>query len=39
VIKKLLDKKKRLDQTDEAKRVSFVCEQLYVGDWDAHCAA
>jgi hypothetical protein len=39
VINKLLDKKKRLDQTDEAQRVSFVCEQLYGGDWDAHYAA
>jgi hypothetical protein len=38
VIKKIMDKKKRLDQTDEAHRVSFVCEQLYVGDWDAHYA-
>jgi hypothetical protein len=39
VIQKLLEKKKRLDQTDEAHRVSFVCEQLYGGDWDAHYAA
>jgi hypothetical protein len=39
VIKQLLDKKKRLDQTDEAQWVSFVCEQLYGVDWDAHYAA
>jgi hypothetical protein len=36
VINKMLDKKKRLDKMDEAHRVSFVCEQLYGGDWDAH---
>jgi hypothetical protein len=32
VIHKILEKKKRLDQTDEAQRVSFVCEQLYGGN-------
>jgi hypothetical protein len=36
MIKKLVDKKNMLDQTDEARRISFVCEQLYGGDWDAH---
>jgi hypothetical protein len=39
VIQKLLEKKKRLDQTDEAHCISFVCEQLYGGYWDAHYAA
>jgi hypothetical protein len=39
VIKKILDKKDLLDQTDEARRLSFVCEQLYDGDWDAQYAA
>jgi hypothetical protein len=39
VIKKSLDKKKMLAQTDEAQRLSFVCEQLYEGDWDAHYVA
>jgi hypothetical protein len=40
VIQKLLEKKKkRLDKTDEAHRLSFVCEQLYGGDWDTHYAA
>jgi hypothetical protein len=39
VIQKLLAKKKRLDQTDEAQCVFFVFEQLYGGDWDAHYAA
>jgi hypothetical protein len=39
VIHKLLEKKKMLDKTDEAQRLTFVCEQLYGGDWDAHNAA
>jgi hypothetical protein len=39
VIQKILEKKKRLDQTEEAQCVSFVFEQLYGGDWDAHYAA
>jgi hypothetical protein len=37
VIKKMLDKK--IGSTDEAQRVSFVCEQLYGGDWYAFYAA
>jgi hypothetical protein len=39
VIQKSLEKKKRLGQTYEAHRVSFVCEQLYGGDWDTYYAA
>jgi superfamily II helicase len=39
VIHKLLEKKTMLDKMDEAQRLNFVCEQLYVGDWDAHYAA
>jgi hypothetical protein len=39
VIHKLLEKKKRLDKTNEAQHLTFVCEQLYGGDWDAHYAA
>jgi hypothetical protein len=39
VIQKILEKKKRLDKTDEVPRLSFVCEQLDGGDWDAHYAA
>jgi SUMO ligase MMS21 Smc5/6 complex component len=35
VIQKLLEKKETLDKTDEAQRLTFVCEQLYGGDWDA----
>jgi hypothetical protein len=39
VIQKILEKKKRLDKTDEGPRLSFVCEQLYGGDLDANYAA
>jgi hypothetical protein len=39
VIHKLLEKKKRLDKMDYARRLTFVCEQLYGGDWDANYAA
>jgi ferredoxin len=36
VIHKLLEKKKMPDKTDETHRLTFVCEQLYGGDLDAH---
>jgi hypothetical protein len=39
VIQTLLEKKKTLDTTDEAHRLTFVFEQFYGGDWDAHYAA
>jgi hypothetical protein len=39
MIQKLLEKKKTIDTTDEAQRLTFVCEQLYGSDWDAHYAA
>jgi hypothetical protein len=38
-IRKLLEKKEMLDKTDEARRLTFVCEQLYGGAWDARYAA
>jgi hypothetical protein len=39
MIQKLLEKKKMLDTMDEAHRLTFVCEQLYGGDWDTYYAA
>jgi hypothetical protein len=39
VIRKLLAKKETLDKTDQAQCLTFVCEQVYGGDWDAHYAA
>jgi hypothetical protein len=39
IIQKLLEKKKRLSKTDKAQRLTFLCEQLYGGDWDARYAA
>jgi hypothetical protein len=39
MIQKLLEKKNTLATMDEAQRLTFVCEQLYGGDWDAHYAA
>jgi hypothetical protein len=38
-IQELLEKKETLDKTDEAHHLTFVCEQLYGGDWDIHYAA
>jgi hypothetical protein len=39
VVQKLLEKKETLDKTDEAQCLTFVCEQLYGRDWEAHYAA
>jgi hypothetical protein len=39
VIRKLLAKKETIDKTDEGQRLTFVCEQVYGGDWDAYYAA
>jgi hypothetical protein len=36
---KLLVNKDKLEKNDEGKCLTFVCEQVYGGDWDAYYAA
>jgi hypothetical protein len=38
VTQQLLAKKETLDTADDAQRLTFVCEQVYVDDWDAYYA-
>jgi hypothetical protein len=39
LLRETLFTKKVLDKTDDAQRLTFVCEQLYGGDWDTRYAA